>query len=76
MNEAINSSRPWKSIAAACAPSQVSEMNERLRREGVTSAYYRKDGIAVAEDRRGRNAILKVNGLGDRDAGYGDRTPD
>lgn len=73
--EAIDSSRPWRSLSAACHPSQAERYNQELRNRGYTSAHFDpQTGIPQATDRNGRNGVLEVRKMFDQDGGYGDRT--
>lgn len=55
-------------------PAQFAEFNEALASQGVTGAYYRKDGAAVIESRAARNRLMRFWNAFDADAGYGDRS--
>lgn len=61
----------FQSEALACDPSQVAEMNERNRVNGV-GARYDKDGIAHIPDRADRRRLLKLEGYHDKAGGYSD----
>lgn len=65
-------SRPQESDALAVHPSQVDEANERNRRRGCSVTYRRDDGRAIVPDRGERKKLLKIEGMHDRDGGYGD----
>ena len=66
-----NTSERGESIALGRLQKHAAEMNETLRKMGVTSAYIDpKTGNAKWEDKNGRNALLRLSGAIDRDAGY------
>lgn len=65
-------SRPLLSDALAVHPSQVAEANARNARRGCSVTYDPKDGRAVIPDRAERRKLLKIEGMHDRDGGYGD----
>jgi hypothetical protein len=62
---------PMKSIALAVHPEQVAEANERNRKAGV-NVTYESDGTAVIPDRGERRRLLRLEGMHDRQGGYGD----
>ena len=64
--------RPLESVALSCHPLQVAEFNAMYAAAGITGASHRADGTCVLESRRARNEALKLRGLRDNDAGYGD----
>ena len=56
------------SLALGCLPKQAKELNEQLRRHGVTSAEFDpRTGYAQWTDKRGRDALLKMNDAIDND---------
>lgn len=68
----ISEQHPWRSHSCGCHPAQAKEFNEILRQHGITSAHFdEKNGQAVATTNGGRNGVLKVTGMFDKDAGYG-----
>lgn len=75
---AITEFRPWVSRALGAVPEDLARRNSELKQAGLFGkAYYdpRRRGSLVCTDRKTRNAVLKLRGFGDRDAGYGDRAP-
>lgn len=65
---------PMESDAAGVHPAQVAEAMEHDRRNGVPTDYT-KDGNPIFTSREHRNRYCQANGLYDRNAGYGDRSP-
>lgn len=61
----------FESEALACDPSQVAEMNERNKNNGV-GARYDPEGMCHIPDRADRKKLLKLEGMHDKSAGYGD----
>lgn len=62
---------PQESMALAVHPDQVAEANARNAAAGC-AARYREDGMAVIPDRAERKKLLRIEGLHDYHAGYGD----
>lgn len=62
---------PMRSEALAVHPKQIAEATERNRRHG-SSVTYDKDGTAILPDRGERKRIMRIEGLHDRQGGYGD----
>jgi hypothetical protein len=62
---------PMKSVALAVHPDQVAQANERNRKAGV-NVTYESDGTAVIPDRGERRRLLRLEGMHDRQGGYGD----
>lgn len=71
---AITQDRPLRSIGLGCHPSQVAEFNEDYRRAGISGARHDDDGTCVLESRKARNSVLKLRGMFDNDACYGDHS--
>lgn len=63
---------PMKSQALAVHPEQIAEAHERNRKAGITGVEYLKDGTAVIADRGARKNLMKLEGVVDKEAGYGD----
>ena len=61
----------FTSEAMACDPSQVEEMNERNRKNGI-GARYSPDGMCHIPDRADRRRLMKLEGYHDKAGGYGD----
>lgn len=64
--------RPQLSIGLGVPRFQVDEFNAFYASAGITGAYHRPDGTCVIESRKARNQLLKLRGMRDNDAGYGD----
>ena len=69
---AISQAAPLRSLGLGCARRQVGEFNRYYREHGISGAYHDSDGTCVLESRQARNKVLKLRGLRDNDAGYGD----
>jgi hypothetical protein len=68
-----NTSQRGVSLSLGRLPKHAAEMNEALKKMGVTSAHIDpKTGYAHWEDKNGRNALLKISGAIDTQAGHGD----
>ena len=65
---------PMHSDFAGVNPSQNREAYEHSVREGVPTEFD-KTGAAIFTSREHRKKYLKIAGLYDRDAGYGDAAP-
>jgi hypothetical protein len=67
--------RPWTraiaSDALAVHPSQLDEVRERNRKQGL-EVDYAPDGRPLLKDRDQRKRLLRIEGVHDRDGGYGD----
>ena len=63
---------PLLSDGIGCMKSQVGEMREVIRRHNIKGVTVRDSGKLEITSRRGRRELLKVRGLADSDAGYGD----
>ena len=74
-SSAICSKRPWRSVAMAPShPSQIEEFN----RKAVHGRYFVENGQTFyeADSRAGRAAEMRNRGYFDKDAGYGDASPE
>jgi hypothetical protein len=69
---AISEAKPLRSLGLACHSNQVAEFNQFYRENGIVGASHESDGTCVLESRKARNEVLKLRGLRDNDAGYGD----
>jgi hypothetical protein len=69
---AISGSKPLESVGLGCHPTQVQEFNQYYQQHGITGAHHNEKGNCVLESRKARNQVLKLRGLRDNDAGYGD----
>lgn len=63
---------PMRSEALAVHPDQVQEATEQLKRHGISGVRYEGDGTAVLQDRGARRELLRLEGMVDRQGGYGD----
>ena len=74
-SSAICSKRPWRSVGMAPShPSQLEEYNKKA----VHGRYFVENGQAFyeADSRAGRAAEMRNRGMWDRDACFGDATPE
>lgn len=69
---ATSYSRPLKSLGMAVNPKQVRQFNEAYVAAGITGARHAADGTCEIDSRQARNQVLRLRGLRDNDAGYGD----
>lgn len=53
-------------------PDQIPEAMERNKRHGVTGVTYNADGEPLVADRGARKKLLRVEGVHDKQGGYGD----
>ena len=67
---------PVVSHGLACHPDQVSEFNQALKAEGYTGIEYKPDGMCIVSSKKQGKKYMKDRGLYNRDAGYGEATPD
>lgn len=74
IGNAISPVNPLRSVGLSCHPSQVGEFNEDYRKAGIVHAHHAADGTCVIESRKARNQVLKLRGLRDNDACYGDHS--
>lgn len=58
---------PMRSVALACQPSQVADMNARNKRLGIGTRY-EGDGTAVIPDAADRRRLIRQERLVDRDS--------
>lgn len=66
----VTYSTPLKSIALGVHSSQSNEFNEMYREHGILGAHHEPDGTCVLESNQARNAVMRLRGVYDRDAGY------
>ena len=74
-SSAICSKRPWRSVGMAPShPSQLEEFNKKA----VHGRYFVENGQTFyeADSRAGRAAEMRNRGYFDKDAGYGDASPE
>lgn len=74
-SSAICSKRPWRSVGMAPShPSQLEEYNKKA----VHGRYFVENGQTFyeADSRAGRAAEMRNRGMWDRDACFGDATPE
>jgi hypothetical protein len=62
---------PWVSEALAVGKGQVEEANARARRHGI-AVDYDGDGFAHVRTREARVQLMKLEGVFDKQGGYGD----
>ncbi len=63
---------PMKSQAMACHPSQIQEMMDRNKQHGITGVTYNAEGDAIISSPREKAKLMRLEGLRDRNGGYGD----
>jgi hypothetical protein len=63
---------PMDSDALACHPEQIQELMNRNKKHGITGVSYKPDGTAVLADRGARRDLMALEGLHDKQGGYGD----
>lgn len=63
---------PFESDAMGVHPAQVAEAEAYAARCGCPTHYNPVTGNPEVQNPEHRNALMKINGLADRDAGYGD----
>ena len=66
---------PQTSCALGVDRSQVKDAEKTLFEAGVPTQFDAR-GDAILTSRTHRNKVMNAMGMGDRDAGYGDRAPD
>lgn len=62
------------SDALGCHPGQIAAQAQDLLDAGIPTQFT-KDGACIVESNAHRNALMLHNGLHDRDACYGQKTP-
>lgn len=70
--ETYSESNPWKSISMGVPKKLVARENERLKYHGVKCAKYNEKGILEATSKKSANAAMRIRGMQNLDAGYGD----
>jgi hypothetical protein len=63
---------PLISEGLGCMKAQVPEMREVIRKHNIKGVRVRDNGQLEITSRRGRKELLRVRGLADADAGFGD----
>jgi len=63
---------PLISDGIGCMKNQVGEMRETIRKHNIKGVTVRDSGQLEITSRQGRRELLKVRGLADADAGFGD----
>lgn len=63
---------PLVSDGLGCMRNQVPEMREELRKRNITGVRVRDNGQLEFTSRRARREVMRMRGLADADAGYGD----
>ena len=69
---AYSESKPMISEGLGCMKSQVPEMRETIARNGIKGVRVLNSGQLEITSRQGRRDLLRVRGLVDSEAGYGD----
>ena len=64
--------KPIESIALEVHTSQVDEMMDHAKKHGVPTEFNRETGAPIFTSRSHRRAYLKMEGVHDRQGGYGD----
>jgi hypothetical protein len=64
--------RAIESDALACHPLQIPEIMARNAKHGLHVEYNAEDGRPILRDRGQRRALLKIEGMIDRQGGYSD----
>jgi hypothetical protein len=72
MNLAYSAAQPLRSLALGCHPQQAPEFNRWYQQHGISGAHHDASGDCLLESRQARNEVMKLRGLRDNDAGYGD----
>ena len=73
MGETYSESKPWESISMAVPKKLVDRENERLKYHGVKCAHYDPhSGKLIATSKKSANAAMRIRGMQNLDAGYGD----
>lgn len=63
---------PLVSEGVGCMKSQVGKLRETIKKRGIVGARVRDNGQVEFTSRRARKELLRVRGLIDNEAGYGD----
>ena len=72
INNAYSIAKPLISDGIGCMKNQVPEMREAIQQRGIRGVRVLDNGQLEITSRSGRNEVLRMRGLGDADAGYGD----
>lgn len=77
LHSGLQSSDPWpqNSCAMGVGLDQVKSAERRASEAGVPTKFHPGTGDAIFTSRKHRHDFCRVNGFFDRDAGYGDPTP-
>ena len=69
----VGTARAWpmNSLGLGVHPSQVTEFNTAYAKAGITGARQLPNGECELSCNSARNAVLKLRGIQDNDAGYG-----
>jgi len=63
------------SASCACHSEQVQDFREDIERAGIRGVEVLNDGRVKFYSRKARSDYMRMRGLFDRDAGYGDAAP-
>lgn len=63
---------PLVSDGLGVMKAQVPEMREEIRKRNIQGVLVRDNGQLEITSRQGRREVMRMRGLGDADAGYGD----
>ena len=63
---------PLKSDGLGCMKSQVKDLRDVIRKHNIQGVQVKESGQLEITSRRGRKELLRVRGLVDNEAGYGD----
>ena len=69
---AYRADKPLLSDGLGCMKSQVPEMRQAIKQNGIRGVYVKDNGQLEITSRRGRRDLLRMRGLHDGDAGYSD----
>lgn len=69
---AYSESKPMISDGIGCLPNQVGEMRAAVKQNGIRGVRVLNNGQLEITSRQGRRDVLRMRGLHDAEAGYGD----
>lgn len=69
---AYSTAEPLVSEGVGCMKSQVPDMREAIRAEGIVGAHVRDNGQIEFTSRKARKQVMAMRGLHDSDGGYSD----
>ena len=65
-------SEPLHSLSLGVNPKQIPEAEKKMAALGCPTKYHPVTGDMLITDRQHRNKVMKISGVRDNDAGYGD----